>query len=103
MKIREDLVFDKTTGIITGFVDFGQQSLDERFLALKEQCIKNKLLSERTVATHMLALIVRGIFFKLNFPFAQFATTGLITRYILLCLVCRYHIKLSNLYCLEGH
>ena len=38
--------------MITGFVDFGQQSLDERFSALKEQCIKNKLLSERTVATH---------------------------------------------------
>ena len=81
MKIREDLVFDKTTGMITGFVDFGQQSLDERFSALKEQCTRNKLLSERTVATHMLTLMVRGIFFKLNFPFAQFATTGLNHNY----------------------
>ena len=78
MKIREDLVFDKTTGMITGFVDLGQQSLDDRFLALKEQCTKNKPLSDRTVATHMLTLMVRGIFFKLDFPFAQFATTGTI-------------------------
>ena len=77
MKIPEDLVFDKTTGMITGFVDFGQQSLDNRFSALKEQCTKNKSLSDRTVATHMLTLMVRGIFFKLHFPFAQFATTSL--------------------------
>ena len=77
MKIREDLVFDKTSGLITGFVDFGQQSLDQRFAALKEECIKNKPLSERTVDTHVLTLMVRGIFFRLNSPFAQFATTGL--------------------------
>ena len=69
MKIQEDLVFDKTTGMITGFVDFGQQSLDERFSALREQCTRNKLLSERTVATHMLTLMVRGIFFKIKLSF----------------------------------
>ena len=54
MKIREDLVFDKTTGMIMGFVNFGQQSLDEWFSALKEQGTRNKLLSKRTVATQML-------------------------------------------------
>ena len=31
MKIREDLVFDKETGEITGFVDYGEESLDVRF------------------------------------------------------------------------
>ena len=62
MKIREDLVFDKTTGMITGFVDYGQQSLDESFSALKEQYTKNKPLSGRTVATYTLTLMVRGIF-----------------------------------------
>ena len=69
MKIREDLLFDKTTGMITGFVDFGQQSLDQRFVALKEECTKNKPLSERTVATHMLTLMVRGIFFQIKLSF----------------------------------
>ena len=48
--------------MITDFVGFGQQSLDERFSALKEQCTRNKLLSERTVATHMLTLMVTGFF-----------------------------------------
>jgi len=28
MKIREDLVFDKVTGEITGFVDYGDESLN---------------------------------------------------------------------------
>ena len=73
MKIWEDLVFDKTTGMITEFVDFGQKGLDEQFSALKEQYANNKPLSERTVATHMLTVMVRGM----NFPLAQFATTGL--------------------------
>jgi len=83
MKIREDLVFDKNTGIIKGFVDYGQQSLDSRFSALAEECSNNSVLKKRTVATHMLTMMVRGIFFKLNFPFAQFATTGLL---ITLCI-----------------
>ena len=77
MKIREDLVFDKYSGMITGFVDYGQQSLDQRFSALAEECTHALDLSERSVATHMLTMMVRGIFFKLDFPFAQFATTGL--------------------------
>ena len=62
MKIREDLVFDKTSGLITGFVDYGQQSIDEQFAALHEECTKDKPLTDRTVATHMLTLMVRGIF-----------------------------------------
>ena len=62
MKIHEQLVFDKSTGIITGFVDYGQQSLDERFSALQEECIQGKSLRSRNVATHMLTIIVRGVF-----------------------------------------
>ena len=68
MEIWEDLVFDQTAGMITGFVDFGQQSLDEQFSALKEQCTRNKLLSERTVATYLLTIMVWVIFLiKLSF------------------------------------
>ena len=77
MKIREHLVFDKHTGTITGFVDYGQQSLDERFSALQEECTRGQSLRSRTVATHMMTIMVRGIFFKLNFPLFHFATTGL--------------------------
>lgn len=76
MKIREDLVFDKSTGEITGFVDYGQYSLDHRFVMLKEQC-KRQTFNNKKVATHMLTLMVRGIFFKCNFPLAHFSTQGM--------------------------
>lgn len=76
MKIREDIVFNKTTGEILGFVDYGQGSFDDRFTELRERCKKGSQISERTVATHMLALMVRGIFFKMDIPIAQFPTTG---------------------------
>ena len=31
MKIRADLVFNKTSGEITGFVDYGEGTLEHRF------------------------------------------------------------------------
>jgi len=64
MKVREDLVFDKTTGLITGFVDNGKQSLDEHFSALQEERSRTLPLRKRTVAMHMLTMMVRGIFLK---------------------------------------
>ena len=78
MKIREDLVFDKATGYITGFVDFGEHCLNGRFTALKDQCKQQRevVVSSASVATHMLTVMVRGLFFKLDFPLAQFASTG---------------------------
>ena len=62
MKIQEDLVFNKHTGMITGFVDYGQQSLDQRFSALTEECSHTLTSSKRTIASHMLTMMVRGIF-----------------------------------------
>ena len=29
MKIREDIVFDKSTGEVTGFIDYGEANLDQ--------------------------------------------------------------------------
>ena len=69
MKIREDLVSDKTTGVITGFVDYGKQNLDQRFA---EECMLHWPLKQRCAASHMFTIMVRGIFFQLNFPFAAY-------------------------------
>lgn len=85
MKIREDLVFNKATGEIIGFVDYGEQSFDDRFADLREQCKKGSKIKEKTIATHMLALMVRGIFFKMDIPIAQFSTTGVLI-FILCCI-----------------
>ncbi|XP_065891694.1 uncharacterized protein [Dysidea avara] len=76
MKIREDLVFNKTTGEITGFVDYGEETFDERFEELRRRCNQGTQIRERVVATHMLVLMVRGIFFKMDIPIAQFPTAG---------------------------
>ena len=77
MKIREDVVFNKCTGEIVGFVDFGEQSLDKRFQELRKRCKQDSCIGERIVATHMLVVMVRGIYFKMDVPVAQFPTTGL--------------------------
>jgi len=77
MKIREDVVFSKSSGEIIGFVDYGEQSLDKRFQELRKRCKQDLHIGDRIVATHMLVLMVRGIFFKMDVPVAQFPTTGL--------------------------
>jgi len=38
MKIREDLVFDKETGEITGLVNYGEESIDVRFNEQQQKC-----------------------------------------------------------------
>ena len=75
MKIREDLVFDKVTGDITGFVDYGDESLNVQFNELQQKC-KRLSQDKREVATHMMTMMVRRLTFHLNQPIAQFATTG---------------------------
>ncbi|XP_065915629.1 uncharacterized protein [Dysidea avara] len=75
MKIRADLVFNKMSGEITGFVDYGAGTLEHKFTQLQQQC-KQQKLSDREVATHMLTVMVRGLTFHLDLPIAHFATTG---------------------------
>ena len=55
MKIREDLVFDKTSKHITGFVDFGKCSLNDHLTALRDQCSQQrKVIVDRvSVATYV--------------------------------------------------
>ena len=69
MKIQEGLVFDKENGSIVGFVDTGDMNAK---LKSFEAQVTSKEVQEKEVATHMLALYVRGIFLKLEYPIAQF-------------------------------
>ena len=75
VKIRSDLVFDRS-GSITGFVDMGD--INNKIRALENFC---KGESHDTIATHILTLMVRGLFFHLNFPYAQFPTAGTISAH----------------------
>ena len=84
MKIRADLVFIKTSGEITGFVDYGEGTLEHRFTELQQQC-KQQKLADREVVTYMLTVMVRGLTFHLDLPIAHFATTGMIIISIKRC------------------
>ena len=53
-------------------------SINNKIRALENFC---KGESHDTIATHMLTLMVRGLFFHLNFPYAQFPTAGTISAH----------------------
>ena len=64
--IRDNLVYDKHNGQIVGFVDLGKTN---------NHLLDFELLdgADRQVAKTMLVLMVRGLFTRVNFPYAQFA------------------------------
>jgi len=49
------------------------------FFCHQRHCKQDSRLGERIVTTHMLVLMVQGIYFKMDVPIAQFPTTGLHT------------------------
>ena len=69
MKIKENLVYDKHSAEVIGFVDLG--NFNEELAELEQLC-SSDLELHRPVATHILALMVRGLFMDINFPYAHF-------------------------------
>ncbi|XP_039249463.2 uncharacterized protein LOC120327129 [Styela clava] len=66
MSIKEDLVFKSSTGEVTGYVDFGNE------------CINNLSKSYNRIANHVLAIYVRGITnHKLDGVLAYYPTAGI--------------------------
>lgn len=73
MYVKKDLVYDKHTGALTGFVNLGETN--EHLLQLERQLRSGTETSEPLAKT-MLVLMVRGLFTRLQFPYAQFACTS---------------------------
>ena len=72
VKVKEGIVYNKHDCRIVGFVDF--EDVNNALLAFERS------LSSETghpVAKHMIVFMVRGIFIKLNFPYAQYPVTDL--------------------------
>ena len=69
MKIKQSLVYDKHGSQVIGFVDLG--SFNEQLADLEG---REGDSGHAPVATHMLALMIRGMFLTLNFPYAHFPT-----------------------------
>ena len=72
MTIRESLVFDNSSGNVIRFVDVGDMN---NKLKCFESNVKSQIF-KKEVATHMLMMYVRGVFVKMEYPLAQFPTTG---------------------------
>ena len=69
MHIREDLVYDKHSGEVIGFTNLGE--INEHLLAF-ERLLAEEPESSVTLAKSMMVFMVRGLFTKLQFPYAQF-------------------------------
>ncbi len=68
MKIKEGLVYNKHLGQIIGFTNL--EGIDQQLLQLERED------DHPSVATQVLTIMVRGLFFKMEFPYAHFGTTG---------------------------
>uniref|UniRef100_A0A1X7U031 Transposable element P transposase n=1 Tax=Amphimedon queenslandica TaxID=400682 RepID=A0A1X7U031_AMPQE len=71
IKIQEDLVFDKSGHRLHGFVNLGDIN---RELKAHDDQASDSFCASSNIATHVLTLMVRGIFIKLEFPYANFPT-----------------------------
>ena len=73
MKIQSKLVFDKRSNELIGFVDLGDEHVNEA------------LVSGNELATHALAFLVRGVATDLKYTLAYFSTKD-VTSYQLMSL-----------------
>lgn len=72
MYIREDLVYNKHSGKLVGFVDLG--SVNNHLLAFERKLHEEADTRSDTppLAKTMMAFMVRGLFTPLRFAYAQF-------------------------------
>ena len=70
MYVKEGLVYDKSTGRLTGYADLGEVN---NLLVAAEQKFKGPSSNmQRPLAKCMLVIMVRGLFNSLKFTYAQF-------------------------------
>ena len=70
IKIKSDLVYNKHSGELIGFIDLGD--IDNEIQNMEES-VKNE---NKPLARYVLVLMVRGVSSNLKFPLAHFATNG---------------------------
>ena len=68
MKIKEGLVYNKYSGEMIGFTHLGD---------INNELMKLEQGNEHPpIANHVLTIMIRGILFKLEYPYAHFGTVG---------------------------
>ena len=70
MHIREDLVFDKSTGTLVGFVNLGDTN--SHLLEFEQSLLQDMTPSHPQLAKIMMMFMVRGLFTSLRFVYAPF-------------------------------
>lgn len=73
MKVKEDLIYDKYSGHLIGFVSLGE--VNDLLLNMGQKCTDNS--QHPPVSKHIFVLMVRGLFFKFEFPYAHFGARDL--------------------------
>jgi hypothetical protein len=73
MKVKQDLVYDKHSGQIVGFVSLG--SVNDELSKLENNCING--VEHPPIAKQLLVFMVRGLFSHLTFPYMHFGTRGI--------------------------
>ncbi len=73
MHIKEDLVYDKHNGTLIGFTNLGETNNH----LLQFQSSLSGDTFPQSLAKTMLVIMVRGLFSKLKFPYAQFSCATL--------------------------
>ena len=73
MSIKEDLVYDKHTGQVIGFVNLGEVN---NHLQLFKQSLNDKE-DDPVMAKSMMAFMVKGLFTSLRFPYVHFPCTSI--------------------------
>ena len=74
MYIKEDLVYNKHTGEMTGFCDLGE--INNHLLKLERDYTTNRE-NTNTLATTIMMLMVRWLFTSCTFPYACFPSSNL--------------------------
>ena len=75
LHVKDDLVYDKHLGNLIGFVNLGE--INNHLLQFENMLYGEESTHQQQLATSMVVLMVRTLFYKLNFPYAQFACSNL--------------------------
>ena len=70
MHVRQDLVYDKHTGALTGFCNLGDVS--DHLSKFENSLMEGIEPESPVIAKTMMVIMVRGLFNSLQFPYAQF-------------------------------
>lgn len=75
MHIKQDLVYNKHSGELTGFINLGD--INTHLIDLERSLDQSLSLSNTPLAKTLLVIMVRGLFSSLQFPYAQFTCLNL--------------------------